>query len=342
MKNMKISGIIVSNLVFSEEFVNQVTKVREITDCGLLVALMPGCFDQRGEPAFSDKWQRTATLLDHGVDLVIELPFAHTVQGVAHFAQAAVETLALAGVDTLAFASETGDLEELKQLSLMSFSVDAIKEKPTDGTAYPKSYGLSAGAYYPCDIAGIAYLRAMQGKAITPLTYAANDTCVVSTPAAWSAYYPFLRWKLLTQDHASLSQLFLYDEGMEQHLLKHAAVCDTWDELMQACVTRRYTLPRLQRVAAHLMVHALKSEIAQGKGLTVLRILGFDDAGQAYLKTLKANEVRVASRFNQLPSVLRELEYRSTLAYVAPLSIQRRNVLVEREMGGPVIKTRKV
>jgi len=342
MKNMKISGIIVGNLVFTEEFWNQVRKVREITECDLLIALMPGCFDQRGEPAFIDKWQRTAALLDHDVDLVVELPFAHTVQGVTHFAVAAVETLSLAGVDTLAFASETGDLEELKQLSRMSFNVDAIKEKPTDGTAYPKSYGLSAGAYYPSDIAGIAYLRAMQGKAITPLTYAYDEACVDPTPTAWSAYYPFLRWKLLTEDHASLSRLFLFDEGMEQHLLKHAAVCDTGDELMQACVTRRYTLPRLQRVCTHLMVHTLKSEIAQSKGLTVLRILGFDDAGRAYLKTLKANEVRVASRFNQLPSALRELEYRSTLAYAAPLSIQRRNNLVEREMGGPVIKTRKV
>lgn len=342
MKNMKISGIIAANLVFSEEFANQMQKIRASSECGLLIALMPGCFDQRGEPALVDKWQRTAALLDLGVDLVIELPFAHTVQGVTHFAQAAIETLSRAGVDTLAFASETGNLEELKLLSRMSFSADAIKEKPQEGTSYPKSYGLSAGAYYPSDILGIAYLRALQGKDITPLTYACDETSFASATSSWPLYYPFLRWKLLTQDHASLSNLFLFDEGMAQHLLKHAALCDSWDELMRNCVTRRYTAPRLLRVCAHLMVHTLKSEIDQSKGLTVLRILGFDDAGRAYLKTLKAEDVRVASRFNQLPQVLRGLEYRATLAYAAPLSVQRRNALVKREMGGPVIKTRMV
>ncbi|MGB7595638.1 MAG: nucleotidyltransferase family protein, partial [Erysipelotrichaceae bacterium] len=331
-----------ANLVFSEDFGNQVKKIRESSQCGLLIALMPGHFDQRGEPAILDKWRRTAALLEYGADLVIELPFAHTVQGVTHFAQAAVETLSSAGVDTLAFASETGNLEELKQLSRMSFNADAIKEKAKEGTPYPKSYGLSAGAYYPFDILGIAYLRALLGKEITPLTYACDADPFTSSPSSWPLYYPFLRWKLLTQDHASLSRLFLFDEGTEHHLLKHTASCDTWDELMQVCVTRRYTAPRLLRVCAHLMVHTLKDEIVQSKGLTVLRILGFDDAGRAYLKNLKAQEIRVASRFNQLPAVLRELEYRSTLAYAAPLSVQRRNALVEREMGGPVIKTRKV
>ena len=343
MKNMKITGIIVANLLFPEEFAKQIEKVREIAECDLLAALMPGCFSQRGEPALSDKWERTAYLLDHGIDLVVELPFAHTVQGIAHYAKAAVATLQHAGVDTIAFASETNNLEELKQLSVLSFNIDAVKEKQADGTPYPKSCGLSAGAYYPYDITGIAFLRAMQGTAIVPLTFEHfNINADAPDSNLWSSYYPFLRWKLLTQDHVSLSRLFLFDDGIKQHLLKHAANCDTWDSFKQACVTRRYTLPRLQRACTHLMVHTLDSEIALCKELTVLRILGFNDAGRAYLKAFKAKEVRVASRFNQLPQALRELEYRSTLAFTAPLSVERRNTLLMREMAGPVIKTRKV
>jgi predicted nucleotidyltransferase len=342
MKNMKVSGIIVANLLFTQEFAQQIEKVRKIAECDLLVALMPGCFSQRGEPLPSDKWERTAILLDHGVDLVVELPFAHTVQGVAQYAQAAIETLRLAGVDTIAFASETTDLQELNQLSAMSFNIDAIKEKQLSGTAYPKSYGLSAGAYYPNDIAGIAYLRAMQGKDMVPFVFEALASAAQDPiDSAWTAYYPFLRWKLLTQDHPSLASLFLFDEGIGQHMLRHAEACDTWDTFITACVTRRYTSARIQRVCAHLMVHTLKSEIAQSKGFTPLRILGFDELGRAYLKTLKATGVRIASRFNQLPPSIRELEYRCTIAYTTPFPAQRRNALMDREMGGPIIKTRK-
>jgi len=70
---------------------------------------------------------------------------------------------------------------------------------------------------------------------------------------------------------------------------------------------------------------------------TTLRVLGFNDKGRTLLKDLKDKDVRIASRFNQIPKYIRELEYRATLAYVTPLPNELRRSLLEREIAGPVI-----
>ncbi|TFG81344.1 MAG: hypothetical protein E4G74_04295, partial [Erysipelotrichales bacterium] len=214
------------------------------------------------------------------------------------------------------------------------------------GTAYPKSYGLSAGAYYPNDIKGIAYLRAMRNTDIVPLLFqyahAASQGVGSSEDAMdLSLYYPFLRWKLLTQDHESLAKLYAINEGVEHLLIKNAGTSDTWETFIHRCSIRPYTRARIQRVCAHLMVHTQKTEIESLPATMPLRILGFNAAGRDYLKILKARKIRIASRFNQIPRVIRELEFRATVAYATPLKSKERDALVAREMAGPVILTPK-
>lgn len=372
---MKIAGMITEYNPFHKGHKYHIEKTREITGCDVLVAVMSGHFVQRGEPAVIDKWSRVEAALENGVDLVIELPFAYAVQSAKQFAIASVELLSVAGVSDIVFGSETNNLEELMLIASMPINVDAIKENLKSGAGYPKAYGLSAGAYFPNDILGIAYIRAMKEKGITPHTiqrtnaYHGLDLSEGFASAGairnakkkdedysgqtplydkmkdlpfidWSIYYPFLRWKLLTQNKEDLSGLFLFDEGIENHLTKQAEVCDDWDSFLKKCVTRRYTKARIQRVCTHLLVHTKKSEMARMQAPTTLRILGFNDQGRNLLKELKEKEVRVASRFNQIPKYIRELEYRATLAYVTPLPSTLRNAILAREIAGPVIKTK--
>lgn len=370
---MKIAGIITEYNPFHEGHRHHITQARAMTGCDVLVAVMSGQFVQRGEPAIIDKWKRTKAALRSGVDLVIELPFAYAVQSANRFAEAAVELLSQAGVTEIVFGSETNNLEELKEIAALPINVDAIREKLKSGIGYPKAYGLSAGAYFPNDILGIAYIRAMTPKGITPHTIQrtnhyhdtqagegfASATAIRhalknqlpidnQTPLEnqlrdlpfidWNLYYPFLRWKLLSQNHDSLCDLFLMDEGIENHLVNQAEICDTWDDFISKCVTRRYTRARIQRVCTHLLVHTKKSEMARMQAPTTLRVLGFNDMGRRLLKELKDIDIRIASRFNQIPKYIRELEYRATLAYVTPLPNELRRSLLEREIAGPEIQ----
>lgn len=369
----KIAGIVVEYNPFHNGHLYHLQKTKELTQCDLLIAVMSGNFVQRGEPAIIDKWTRTQAALDAGVDLVIELPFAYVVQSASQFAKAAVTLLNLAKCDVLVFGSESNDIETLQVMADCPINVDAIKENLKLGYGYPKSYGMIQGAYPPNDILGIAYLKAIKdtsmsalciqrtndyhGEAIdqeiasatairkallnhqvvshsTPMSSVLNQASLIE----FGMYYPYLRLKLLTTPKEQLVNLFMMEEGMENHLFKMASLYDDFETFIQNAVSKRYTRARIQRTLAHLLVHTLKTEIKKLPPLDTCRILGFNEKGRAHLKVLQEEEVKIASRYNQMPLPYRTLETRSTIAYASVLDIKERNALVQREIKGPVIK----
>ena len=369
----KIAGIVVEYNPFHNGHLYHLNQTKALTQCDLLIAVMSGNFVQRGEPALIDKWTRTKAALSAGADLVIELPFAMTVQSASQFAKGAVTLLNLAGCTHLVFGSETNDLETLQVMADCPINVDAIKENLKLGYGYPKAVGMVQGSYAPNDILGIAYLKALKDTAMTPICIQrtndyhgeALDQEIVSatairkavlngqdvskyTPMAddlmstslihYGLYYHYIRLKLLTTPKEELGDLFLMDEGMENHLVKMATAYDDFESFITNAVSKRYTKARIQRTLAHLMVHTTKLEIKQLTPLNTIRVLGFNSKGRMHLKTLQENEVRIASRYNQIPLPYRRLEHRSTLVYASVLDNESRNRLVQREIEGPVIQ----
>lgn len=128
------------------------------------------------------------------------------------------------------------------------------------------------------------------------------------------------------------------DEGLENHFKKQIKHSETFEEFMTNCIGRRYTRARIQRACVHLLTHTRRIDIPNLKTLNSLRVLGFNSKGQSYLKTLREKAVKVASRFNQMPENIRELELKATQAYAYGLDKEERNKLIQREIEGPVIK----
>ena len=108
---MNVCGIVVEYNPFHNGHIHHIHQARKQSGCDLLIAVMSPHFVQRGEPAIADKWSRARTALHHGVDLVRELPTSRAVQSAQFFASAAIDILALAGADTIAFGSESNDLD---------------------------------------------------------------------------------------------------------------------------------------------------------------------------------------------------------------------------------------
>ncbi len=369
----KIAGIVVEYNPFHNGHLYHLQKTKELTQCDLLIAVMSGNFVQRGEPAIIDKWTRSQAALEAGVDLVIEIPFAYVVQSASHFAKAAVTLLNLAQCDVLVFGSESNDIETLQVMADCPINVDAIKENLKLGYGYPKSYGMVQGAYPPNDILGIAYLKAIKESSMSALCIQRTndyhgdtiDQEIASATAirkallnhqdvshttpmssllsqasliSYGLYYPYLRLKLLTTPKEQLVDVFMMEEGMENHLFKMATLYDDFESFIQNAVSKRYTKARIQRTLAHLLVHTLKSDIRLLPPLDTLRVLGFNELGRAHLKHLQEKEVRVASRYNQMPLPFRSLETRSTIAYASVLDSDKRKALIQREIKGPIIK----
>ena len=68
-----------------------------------------------------------------------------------------------------------------------------------------------------------------------------------------------------------------------------------------------------------------------------LRPLAFNETGRQYLKQLRQQEVRIASRFAAVPEPYRRLEYRSTQLYASMMAEPDRIALLKKEIGGPII-----
>ena len=362
---MRISGIIVEYNPFHNGHLLHIQKTKQITNCDILIAVMSGNFTQRGEMAIVDKWQRTKWALLNGVDIVIELPYIYSTQSADTFAKSAVKLLQIAQVDSICFGSESNDLENLIKLS-ESKEVN-IKELLDTGIGYPKAYGTKTDNSLSNDILAISYLDALKNTNIKPYcikreslyhdltinelasasairnAYFNNEDYSIATSfkinepsVSLSKFYKIIQVLLLTLDQKYLSDLFLFSEGIENHLRNNALKFDNFDDFINASVTKRYTRARICRTLTQLLNQISKQDVEKLEPLDTLRILGFNKQGQSYLSSLKKQDVKIASKFTQIPKNYRDMEFKTTLLYCLFFSKQEKEELIKLEMGGPI------
>lgn len=151
-----------------------------------IVAVMSGCYLQRGEPALWDKWTRTRAALLGGADLVVELPLPYACATAQRFATGGVSILeALGAVDVLSFGSECGDVAQLTAAAdaiLDSCVEEKTAELLSGGITYAAARQQAVAALYgrelsallarPNNILGIEYIASLKklGSGITPVT----------------------------------------------------------------------------------------------------------------------------------------------------------------------------
>ncbi|WP_317854097.1 nucleotidyltransferase [Chakrabartyella piscis] len=173
---MKTIGIVAEYNPFHKGHEYMIREAKRKTNADRVVVVMSGNFVQRGEPAMFDKWLRTQTALEHGVDMVLELPVLFACANAETFASAAVRILEETGiVDVLCFGSESGELEPLAEASkLMGDETEEfrrlLKEYLDQGMSYPaaraKTLELISNINseilsQPNDILALEYLRAL-------------------------------------------------------------------------------------------------------------------------------------------------------------------------------------
>lgn len=372
---MKVCGIVVEYNPFHNGHQYHIEQARKLSGCDVLIAIMSAHFVQRGEPSIIDKWQRAEAAILNGVDLVLELPFAYSTQSAQQFAHYATNYLKLAQIDTIVFGSESNNLEELKEIASMSINVNHLKESLKTGIGFAKAYGLFSKDFQPNDILAIAYLKAIQDTTIKAISIQRTNhyhdldtaqtlssasairnairkqqsidhtTCMSESlskyPVYLSDYYPYLRMLLLTLPLSYLQDIFLISEGIENHLINQAQHYESWEDFIQHATNKRYTRARIQRICIHILTQTSKAEMASLPSIDTLRPLAFNEVGQAYLKHLKKTEVKVASRFAQLPKKLRDMEYRATILYTMNMDHSHALALLKQEIQGPRIITKK-
>ena len=158
-QTVRTAGIIAEYNPFHRGHRYHMEETRRQTGADYIIAVMSGCYVQRGEPAVVDKYVRTRMALDGGADLVLELPVVYATASAEYFASAGVRLLdSLGCVDVLSFGSEYAGVDDFAPL------VKILSEEPP---IYQKKLreALKSGKNFP-----LAREEAMRGcmEAIYP------------------------------------------------------------------------------------------------------------------------------------------------------------------------------
>ncbi|GAF14617.1 hypothetical protein JCM19046_932 [Bacillus sp. JCM 19046] len=159
---MKSVGLVVEYNPFHNGHKYHIDQARIQTNAEIVIAVMSGSFLQRGEPALLAKWQRTKMALNAGVDLVVELPYAFSVQTAKTFATGAIRILTELGCDSLHFGSEAGQIEPFNTL------VHFMKQHKTEYDLFVQK-ALKQGMSYPAASAA-AFTQLTQLDRLLPLS----------------------------------------------------------------------------------------------------------------------------------------------------------------------------
>lgn len=115
---MKNFGIIAEYNPFHKGHEYQIKLAKEEYGAKHVIVVMSGNYNERGLPAIIEKKTRALFAIQAGADLVIELPVCYALSDIDKFALGAISLLNNIGiVDCLLFGSESGNIEELENMS---------------------------------------------------------------------------------------------------------------------------------------------------------------------------------------------------------------------------------
>ena len=320
---MKVLGIICEFNPFHNGHRYLIEKAKKETNSDAVIAVMSGNFTQRGFPAITDKRTRAESSIQSGVDLVLELPSAFAVQSAQYFARKGVETLnACAIVDTLAFGSESGDLEVLSHALQYSesakYSSDVREEKKRSLASALAKASCDSAVYTPNNILGIEYLRALKEteSAMKPYTCKRfgvdHDSDMVSEEYASASYIrdalyrgedtssflpsvprnimnketweTLVLYRLRTMPISELEQICGVSEGLHNRIFSSAKAARSYDALVESIKAKRYTRTRIERILTCAVLGIRQEHLLQSP---YLRVLAATDIGIALIREIQ-------------------------------------------------------
>ncbi len=180
-KYTKGTGIVCEYNPFHKGHAYQIARCKE-NGSPFVVCVMSGSFVQRGDGAFQHKKVRAQNAVNHGADIVLELPFPYSSMSAEGFASSALCILENSGLcSDFAFGSECADVQKLQKIASVltkDFHKNVIslqKDAPnlSYAAARERLIEQKLGKEYaecvksPNDILGIEYIKA--NKSLNPI-----------------------------------------------------------------------------------------------------------------------------------------------------------------------------
>ena len=168
-----------------------------------------------------------------------------------------------------------------------------------------------------------------------------SKTCPIEIPEPifTEDLYPYIRRLLITSDINDLKNIFMVSEGIENLLKNNAYKYDNYEDFISASNSRRYTRSRIQRILMHIANQIKKEDVSVLPDNDYIRVLGFNQKGQQYLKQIK-EKINIITQFKNIPEPYKTMEWKANCLYATLLKDP--NIYMKRELQGPIIKNKQV
>ena len=166
---MQAIGIIAEYNPFHNGHYYQIRTIKEKYPNHVIVLVMVGNYTERGEVAIIDKFSRTEIALNHGIDLVIELPYPFSTQSADYFAYGGITLLEELQVERVIFGSESNDLDTIKTIAEVQIENNEFEKLVKIYSKLGKNYPTAIACAIkdltgkeieePNDLLGISYVK---------------------------------------------------------------------------------------------------------------------------------------------------------------------------------------
>ena len=317
---MPIIGLIAEYNPLHNGHIYQIKEIKKLYPDSIIILILNGYFLERGEISYMTKETKVKLALENNIDIVVELPAIYGTQASDIFAYESLKILNIFKIDTLIFGSESNDINLLTNIAIKQEDEDfntKVKAFLDEGLNYPTSLSKALDINNPInpnDLLGISYIKAINkiNKNIKPISIKrttnyhdieSNENIVSATNIRnkidnnldikkYTPYYNFIfkpnkdiYFKLIKFaiiNNPSLNTYLDVSEGIEYRLKKIIKYSNTIEELINNIKTKRYTYNRINRMLIHILLGITKNN----KEEDYVRVLGFNEIGQKYLKTL--------------------------------------------------------
>ena len=367
----------------------------------LIVAVVSGDFVQRGEFSYSDKWQKTEISLNHGVDIVVELPLYYSVQNAEIFSRMSTKILDYMELDFQVFGAEEEDIRVLDRIIELQEREDYKKnlmELMKKGNSYSTSQKLALSEYGYGDavksnnILALEYMRTMkreklgikpyiikreisdyneieieeERKSIVSATfireemlknngnpenirkfipekaYEILERVYISNgkddeQQKWknlkNSMFKFLKYKLLMETKNEIIKIYDMNDEIYARIYRGVSKSNAYEVFLKEVKSRNFSIKRIERIVLNILLNVTKKAV--DFELDYIRVLGFNQKGQEYLKQLKKDK----KVFNEKSYKMEELETTEKKANDEKIFVNWKNI--EKNVHSEKVKIEK-
>ena len=364
-------GIVAEYNPFHNGHLYQIEEIKKRMGKDMLtVAVVSGDFVQRGEFSYFDKWQKTEMALNHGVDIVVELPLYYSVQNAEIFSRMSTKILDYMELDFQVFGAEEEDIKVLDRIIELQEREEYKKnlmKLMKKGNSYSTSQKLALSEYGYGDavksnnILALEYMRTMKRenlgikpyiikreisdyneieieegrksiasatfireemlrnsgnpenirKFISEKTYEILKRFYISDRTddeqlEWknlkNSMFKFLKYKLLMETKNEIIKIYDMNDEIYARIYRGVSKSKTYEVFLKEVKSRNFSIKRIERIILNILLNVTKKAV--DFKLDYIRILGFNQKGQEYLKQLKKDK----KVFNEKSYKMEELE----------------------------------